>query len=417
MHSLLRIGFAGLALAASVPARAQAPAERTLVASPAVGEVIDAAEKARFGLFPNYAADNFLDARFVRALAPDSALTLRIRQRDGQVLNRPSLPMEFEAVREVIERRLRELEPAAAGAATTAPGRGSGAALARSSGAAGAQPEIIGRSYSVELKSGNSFVGVLRTAGPQEMEFETKDLGTVRVQRANLRDLVLLTDGQSRRGYDYVGNGNRLFFGPTARNLRRGEGYVQDIDIFLLSANYGITDNFSMGVIASFIPGLGSYNLVGLTPKVSFGAKDNLRFGAGAMVVFVSGYTAGVTYANATVGSADHNLTGGVGFGFSGSGGFGSTPVFMLGGATRVSRRIFLMNESYLVRYTDTNRKSTGLAGIAGLRVAWPRISGSLGLMYVHTAYDEQYTYSRVSQNYTDAFPYAEVTFRFGRVK
>jgi hypothetical protein len=413
MNNLLRTGFAGLALAAAhAPARAQAPAERTLVVSPAVGEVIDAAEKARFGLFPNYAADNFLDARFVRALAPDSALTLRIRQRNGQVLNRPSQPAEFEAVRDLIEQRMRELGPAATGAATTAPGRGSGAAPA------GGQPEIAGRSYSVELKSGNSFVGVLRMSDARELEFETKDLGTVRVQRANLRDLALLTDGQSRRGYDYVGNGNRLFFGPTARNLRRGEGYVQDVDIFLLSANYGLTDNFSMGIIASFVPGLGSYNLFGLTPKVSFGsAKDNLRFGAGAMVIFVSGYTAGVTYANATVGNADNNLTGGVGFGFSGSGGFGSTPVFMLGGATRVSRRIFLMNESYLVRYTDTYSKSTGLAGIAGLRVAWPRISGSLGLMYVHTSYDEQYTYSRVSQNYTDALPYAEVTFRFGRAK
>jgi len=415
MNHLLRIGYVGLVLAAAgISARAQsAPAERTVVVSPAVGEVIDAAEKSRFGLFPNYAADNFLDARFVRSLTPDSALTLRVRQRDGQVLNRPSLPVEFAAVREIIDRRLRELGQAGPAAAPLAPEP----APAPSYGAAGSRPEVIGQSYSVELKSGNSFVGVLRTAGPQELEFETKDLGTVRVQRANLRDLVQLTDGQARRGYDYVGNGSRLFFGPTARNLRRGEGYVQDVDIFLLSANYGVTDNFSMGVIASFLPGAGSYNLFGLTPKLSFGVNDNLRVGAGAMLIFVGGYTGGVTYANATVGSADNNLTGGVGFGFSGSGGFGSTPVLMVGGATRVSRRISLMNETYLVRYSDTYSKTTGLAGIAGLRVAWPRISGSLGLMYLHTSYDEQYTYSRISQNYTDALPYAEVTFRFGRVK
>ncbi|MBF9141299.1 hypothetical protein [Hymenobacter properus] len=414
MHYLLRIGFAGLALVASAPARAQAPAERTLVVSPAVGEVIDAAEKARFGLFPNYAADNFLDARFVRALAPDSALTLRIRQRDGQVLNRPSLPVEFDAVRAVIDGRLRELVQAGPVAAPVAPS----AALAPGYVVASSQPELIGSSYSVELKSGNSFIGVLRTAGPQELEFETKDLGTVRVQRTNLRDLVLLTAQQTRKGYDYVGNGNRLFFGPTARNLRRGEGYVQDIDIFLLNANYGITNNFSMGIIASFIPAAGSYNLIGFTPKVSFGSKnDNLHFGTGAMLIFVGGYAAGVTYANATVGSADNNLTGGVGFGFSGGGGFGSTPVLMLGGATRVSRRISLMNETYVVHYSDSYSKRTALAGIAGLRVAWPRISGGLGLMYAHNSYDEQYSFGRVSQNYTDAYPYGEVTFRFGRVK
>lgn len=280
-------------------------------------------------------------------------------------------------------------------------------------------PEVVGSSYSVEVRSGNRFVGVLQAATPEALDFDTPDLGQVHVLRTNLKELVLMSAEQARTGRDYVGNGERLFFGPTARNLRKGEGSVQDIDVFLLTANYGISNNFSMGVIASFIPALGGNNLFGLTPKASFPLSSNVRVGAGALVLFSGGDAAGVTYANATVGSADHNLTGGVGFGFSGGGGFGSTPVLMVGGATRVGRRISLVDETYVVHSSSRNgqQSSTGVAGIAGLRVAWPRISGGLGLAYAGLSYNDSYSSSRISNSAADVFPYLDVTFRFGGVK
>ncbi|WP_210513652.1 hypothetical protein [Hymenobacter terricola] len=397
----------------AIPALAQTPPEKTIVVSPAVGEVIDAAEKARFGLFPNYAADDFVEARFVRALTADSTITLRTRLRDGRQVNRTCLPVELVAVHDIIQRRLQELGDAAPVAAAPAGALPGPAAPV----APGTTPEVIGRSYSVELTSGNRFIGVLRGSTPQELEFETKDLGSVRVQRSNLKEFALLTTEQARRGFDDVGNGNRLFFGPTARNLRRGEGYVQNIDVFLLSANYGISDNFSMGVIATFIPEAGSDNLFGLTPKASFPVADKVRLGAGALVLFSGGSTAGVVYANGTLGSADNNLTAGLGYGFSGFGGFARTPVVMLGGATRLGRRISLLDETYLLHYSDTYQSSTGVGGIAGVRVAGPRISGSLGLMYTYESNSDTYYGYNGSNSYSEAYPYAEVTFRFGRVK
>ena len=86
MHQALRTCLFSLTLVLpSWSVFAQAPAERVIVVSPAVGEAIDGAEKARFGLFPDYAADDFQEARFLRALAPDSAITLRTRLRDGRL--------------------------------------------------------------------------------------------------------------------------------------------------------------------------------------------------------------------------------------------------------------------------------------------------------------------------------------------
>ena len=411
------LGTSAILLVALAPtlthaqAGAPAPAERVLVVHPAVGPTIDATEKARFGLFPNYATDDFLEARFVRALAPDSALTLRTSLRDGRQLARPCLPVEFATIHDIIERREREL-----GTSPAQPLQAEPPAVAVSPGST---PEEIGRSYSVEVRSGNRFVGVLQAASAEALDFDTPDLGRVHVLRTNLKELVLLDAEQARTGRDYVGNGERLFFGPTARNLRRGEGSVQDIDVFLLTANYGLSNNFSLGVIATFIPEAGSYNVFGITPKVSVPLSESVHVGAGALLLFVGGGSVGVTYANATVGSADHNLTGGIGFGFSGGGGFGSTPVLMVGGATRVGRRISLVDETYVVRSSSRNGLSSaiGVAGIAGLRITWPRISGGLGLAYVGFSYNDSYSSSRISNSNATVFPYLDVAFRFGRVK
>ena len=404
---------------APAPTRAQtapAAAERVLVAHPAVGTAIDAAEKASVGVFPTIATDNFVEASFVRSLTPDSALTLKISLRDGRLLARPCLPIELATVHDVIERRQRELGVGVAQPFTADP---PAAAVPTATPEAGHTIETIGRSYSVEVRSGNRFVGVLQAATAEALDFDTPDLGRVHVLRINLKEMVLLNAEQARTGRDYVGNGERLFFGPTARNLRRGEGAVQDVDVFLLTANYGISDNFSMGVIATFIPERGSSNLFGLTPKASVPLGTNVRVGAGALVLFNRYGAGGVTYANATVGSADHNLTGGIGFGFSSNDGFGSTPVLMLGGATRVGRRISLVDETYVVHYSGRNGNSsaTGVAGIAGVRVTWPRISGGLGLAYLGFSYNDSYSNSRVSNTNGTTYPYLDVAFRFGGVK
>ena len=280
--------------------------------------------------------------------------------------------------------------------------------------------EIIGLVYSVELRSGTTFLGTLRAANDQELTFDTKDLGSVTVQRANLRQLIVLTPAQAHRGYYDVGNGSRLLLGPTARNLRQGEGYAQNIDVFLLGVNYGITNNFSIGALFTFVPSAGSDNFFALTPKVSFPVNENLHLGVGALLGITRGGTFGVTYANGTLGSADHNLTLGLGYGFS-NGSFSSTPVFVLGGATRISRRVSLLNETYYFRTSDGYYKENNFAGIAGIRIAAQRLSGSLGLLYNY--YSEEYNgnsygyYGSSSYSHFDAIPYAEVAYRFGRIR
>jgi len=261
-------------------------------------------------------------------------------------------------------------------------------------------------------------MGVLQAISSQELTFGTKDLGVITVQRTNLRQLILLTADQAQKGFDDVGNGNRLLFAPTARNLRRGEGYVQSAYVFLVGVNYGVTDNFSIGTLFSFIPSEGSNNFFSITPKVSVPVANNLRLGGGAVLGITSGGTFGVTYANGTYGSADNNLTVGLGYGFA-DGAFSSTPVFLLGGATRVSRRVSLVSETYFFRTADFYSEQSIAFGIAGVRVSAQRLSGSLGILYA--LYSETYKNSSYGgagrSSDGGALPYAEVSFRFGKLK
>ena len=378
LMALTGVGLLGGRQSASAQ---QAPA-RTLVVSPLVGEVIDAQEKMRYGLFPAYAADDFREARFVQLSSPDStlgAITLQVTLRNGDARARPYTRREFEAVGRQIDsqeqelRRYREQAPA---------------------------PDSLGATYAVELISGASFIGVLVAQRKQELVFTTSDLGRITIQKESIRRLELLSATQRRRGWEPIGNGTRLFLAPTARNLRQGEGYVQDIDVLFVGVNYGISDNVSVGLLAPLpILGLG-VTFFALTPKVSFNVNEQLHVGGGALYGFADGDNGGVAYGLTTYGSADNNVTLGLGYGVSNFN-VGSSPVVVLGGMTRISRRFSLLNESYV--------GGNYLAGLAGVRVSAARLSGSLGLFYA----------TDFSGGGGSAFvpAFLEFSYRFGRVQ
>lgn len=294
--------------------------------------------------------------------------------------------------------------------------------------AEGPQP---GHRYEVKLRSGVGFTGILKEVAPGgELVFEAQGLGTLRVAAANitqLQDLDAPVPGAQvglRAGYYDIGSGSRYLFGPSARNLRQGEGVVQDVWLFLAGVNYGITNNFSVGAYLSLVPGVGLQNqFVMLTPKVGFEVGHNWHVGAGALLLRIpdgnTGYGAGLVYGVATRGSADNNFSLGVGYGFAG-GGIGSTPALYLAGQTRVSRRVSLMTENYIVAAA-----SPVFFGLYGIKLNWPRLS--LGIASGYAGYIDNENYNN-SYGYTYNSPdrsffafgyvypvYLDLSFRFGK--
>ncbi|MBO0360538.1 hypothetical protein J0X19_21430 [Hymenobacter sp. BT186] len=376
-----------------ISAQQTTPATKPFIVSPVVGDVIDQQEKATYSLFPYYSANNFVEARFVRLLTPDSTVQLRTLLRDGRTVLRPFTAAELAAVRTSISTRQQEL-----------------ARLSSSTPAA----DSVGRRFRVFLRTGTVFDGELTATQPTLLEFLTSDLGVVQVSRRNIIRLEELTSQTSWRQPDRfdIGNGNRMFFQPTARNLRRNEGSVQYISVFVVGLNYGLTNNLSMGAYASLIPGLGlDEQLFALTPKVSAKVSDKFYAGGGLLYLRGFGGSAGVFYGNTTFGSADNNFTAGLGYGFS-DGDVNRSPVIQLGGQTRISRRVSLISENYIL----TNRNS-GAFGLYGAKINWERTSLGLGAFYLFLYREEDDffdTRSRVYSSYI--FPlYIDFTFRFGK--
>jgi len=380
----------GACLAAKI-ACAQQPTPtptKTFVISPIVGETIDLEEKKTYGLFPYYSADNYQQAHFEQSQTSDSTITLHVALRDGRTVLRPFTAAEVAAVRTSIEARQREL-------GSVLPPR------------VGTSVDSVGRRFRVTLRTGTTFDGEMTAHRPAQLEFLTKDLGVVQVERSNILRLEELTSALAKRPANWfnIGNGNRLFFQPTARNLRRGEGSLQSISIYLLGANYGINDNFSVGLLASLVPALPLRNqLIAFTPKGSARVSEKWYAGGGLLYLRVAGESAGIFYGNATYGSADHNLTLGLGYGFV-SGEIGATPVIQLGGQTRVSRRISLISENYLLA-----NGNAGMGGLYGIKINWRRTSLGLGAAYLVPYKEAEYAFT------TYIVPvYIDFTFRFGK--
>ena len=166
-------------------------------------------------------------------------------------------------------------------------------------------------------------------------------------------------------------NDTRLFFGPTGRTLKKGEGYFADHDIFLWSASAGLSDRVQLGAGSFIIPNPEFWYVL---PKVAIIQRETFNLAAGALYGGVGGTTGGIGYLVATWGGADRSLTAGVGQGISGAKVSGE-PVAMLGGEARVSRRIALVTENYV------GAGSNDALLMYGMRFLGEKISVDLALM------------------------------------
>ncbi|RZK14996.1 MAG: hypothetical protein EOO56_23805 [Hymenobacter sp.] len=276
---------------------------------------------------------------------------------------------------------------------------------------------LLGNRYEVTLRSGTTFTGTLTAVSLDALEFDTQDLGHLRVLRTELRQgraLAVARPTGLRPGYYDIGNGNRLFFGPTARNLRQGEGAIQDVWIYLAGVNYGITNNISMGVYLSVVPGVSlNDQFIMLTPKVSVPLRENLHAAVGALYIRVpnfdgGGVGAGLLYGALTWGSADSNFTAGLGYGFAGNN-IGSTPTLLLGGQRRVSRRMSLITENYFIANSDA-----GAGGLYGIKLNWKRTNFGLAAAYVLSYQGSRYGEPTFFTSYIVPV-YLDFTYRFGK--
>ena len=239
--------------------------------------------------------------------------------------------------------------------------------------------------FIVKLNDGSSVVGRISNITSAGFEVETT-VGTVQIPYAKAMSAKTIDPSKIRDGYYWFPNPNqtRLFLAPTGRMLERGKGYYQNIYLFFNGVAFGVTDNISIGGGISIFPVddfLGD-NLFYFTPKIGTAINENVSIAAGAIIINPPGRNevAGLAYGVGTFGNETASFTGGLAFPFAG-GDLAEAAVIMLGGDLRVSRRISLISENWII--TSTDDIDGGALFAYGLRFFGEQISVDLAFANV----------------------------------
>jgi hypothetical protein len=237
------------------------------------------------------------------------------------------------------------------------------------------------KSVMVEMRDGNNIMGTLKGRQGDTVTVESTTLGTLRLNIKNIKSITALDAQQLKKGVYWFDNphATRGFFAPTGFNLRKGEGYYNNVFLFLNSAAYGFTDNFTVGVGAE-VATLFSGNLPALlyiTPKLSFKGGKNFTYGvgilAGSFGLNTDRATAGILYGVGTFGNRDKNFSAALGYGFA-NGTLAKRPVVTLSGQYRVAKKVGLMTENYILPEVQF--------GVTGVRLMNSNFSFDIGAMY-----------------------------------
>lgn len=163
---------------------------------------------------------------------------------------------------------------------------------------------------------------------------------------------------------------SKLFLGPTGRSLQRGTGYLAIDSLLLPVFQVGVTDRFSVGGGLPFYGALGSG---WITPKLQVYGSERTSIATGVLHILAPDFgVGGFGYVVATHGTRDAAVTvgGGVLYGRDDNQG-GTSPMIMIGGERRLSRRTKLVTENYLFR--------GGAILTAGARIVGRKRSAEIG--------------------------------------
>lgn len=205
-------------------------------------------------------------------------------------------------------------------------------------------------------KNGSTNIGRIVEIEDHEIRFET-EFGIVTIPVGKIKEVKEVPLSAIRNGQYWFPNPNttRLYFAPTGRMLTQGEGYFSDFYLFFPGIAYGVTDHFTIGGGLSLFPGVAmSDQLFYFTPKVGLAATENLNLATGLLLVKVpdQSSTAGIFYGVSTYGTPEGSATMGFGYGWV-DGDVARTPMIMMGGEVRLSRRTAFVTENWIFPEVD----------------------------------------------------------------
>jgi len=236
-----------------------------------------------------------------------------------------------------------------------------------------------GKEVWIKMENGEEYQGKIINADQETLTLQTKNgqLDLITSKVASIED-VEAYDGKFHFKNP---NDTRYFIGPSARPLKKGKGYYQNVSVSVNAVNIGITDNISIGGGFEFISTVVVQEpLWFLTPKVGFPISEKWSIGGGLLIGGLGAQGAGgLGYGVITYGSADSNMTVGLGYRFG-----SSEPLLVLSGMHRLGKSISLVSENYFASVgTDELSPGLGTFGIQGIRIIGKKNSFDIGLIII----------------------------------
>lgn len=201
--------------------------------------------------------------------------------------------------------------------------------------------------YEVRLLDGSVIIARVTEADRDQVVLTTLGGGRLEIDRNQIRSLQPAV-GRVVRGefWHEDPGGTRLFFTATGRTLAAGESYAGTYLIVLPFAAVGVTDRFTVTAGAPVLAGELEPFYAG--PKLLVYRSPSVHASVGTLAFFFEDEMVGVAYGVGTFGNTDKALSTGIGYFYSGDEVL-NKPAFMLGGETRVGRRIKLITENYVL--------------------------------------------------------------------
>jgi hypothetical protein len=210
------------------------------------------------------------------------------------------------------------------------------------------------RNVLITLKNGSAFHGKVIAENAQEINLEAENIGTIIIRKDQIKSSVILDSTNFKKGKYWFPNPNysRYFISPGIQ-LKQGDGYYQNIDLSANTVSYGITNFLSIGGGLELYSTLSGHPIFILMPKLGFKVGKSFWLGGGILYLnapeVLSDFRGlGIGYGSATIGNENNNLSVGAGWGFVGAQ-WSEQPIITLSGMTRVSRRIELVTENWII--------------------------------------------------------------------
>lgn len=260
----------------------------------------------------------------------------------------------------------------------------------------------------ITLDDGSTLVGRITNIGESEVRFET-EMGEMTIQIAKIKEIKELPASSIKGGKYWFPNPNRtrLFWGPTARNLQKGDGYLFDLWIFFPGIAYGITDNIMVTGGVSIVPGADAEDqLYYLSPKVGFAASDKLDVAFNFILFHLWDESFYFAMANSTYGTDDNSLTGGLGIAFD-EDDMADNPVATLGAEYRLGRRVAAVGETWFI----PGETDSGILGIVGLRLMGEQLTVDFGIGFATETDHSENEFDDDSA--TNWIPYVDFVWNF----